>query len=279
MIDIVLPSLVFLFGVVVGSFVNVLIMRFGFTERTRHRSSCQSCATQLAWYEMVPILSYLFLGGKCGHCKSALSVQYPIVETLVGILFFTSWYTLDPPSSIVGLLSLLTLFFFWATFVVIVVYDIRHTLIPLLFAWTLIASAVVFRILLALQSGTIDPLVGGAVGALVASVILGGIVLVTRMRGMGIGDIYIGVALGVLFGGLQALDVLILSFWVGALVGIILMVAQRFSPLASLLGSRAGLTMKSEVPFVPFVFIGAVLGMFTNVSAFLLVDSLMTLFV
>ncbi len=77
-----------LYGIVIGSFLNVLILRIPISESvTLTRSHCMSCGHVLSWYELVPLFSFLFLGGKCRHCKTHISIQYPIVEALNGILY------------------------------------------------------------------------------------------------------------------------------------------------------------------------------------------------
>ena len=77
-----------LYGVIIGSFVNVLILRLPLRESvTLQRSHCMSCGHVLSWYELFPLFSYLFLKGKCRHCKAHISVQYPIVEAANGILY------------------------------------------------------------------------------------------------------------------------------------------------------------------------------------------------
>ena len=77
-----------LYGIVIGSFLNVLILRLPLKESiTLKRSHCMTCGHTLSWYELIPLFSYLFLGGKCRHCKAHISVQYPIVEAANGILY------------------------------------------------------------------------------------------------------------------------------------------------------------------------------------------------
>lgn len=77
-----------LYGIVIGSFVNVLILRLPIKESiTLKRSHCMTCGHTLSWYELIPLFSYLFLGGKCRHCKAHISVQYPIVEAANGIIY------------------------------------------------------------------------------------------------------------------------------------------------------------------------------------------------
>ena len=85
---ILLYSIVFLYGIVIGSFLNVCIYRIPKKENiAKVRSHCTSCGYQLKWYDLVPLFSYLFLGGKCRKCKEKISIQYPIIEALNGVLY------------------------------------------------------------------------------------------------------------------------------------------------------------------------------------------------
>jgi len=88
MIDITLGSLVFIFGIMIGSFLNVVIYRIPKNESIAFPASkCQSCQTPLKWYHNIPIFSWLFLGGKCAFCKDPIAKQYPIVEFVTGVIF------------------------------------------------------------------------------------------------------------------------------------------------------------------------------------------------
>ena len=86
--NIIVAAIFGLYGIVIGSFVNVLILRLPIHESiTLKRSHCMNCGHTLAWYELFPLFSYLFLRGKCRHCKAHISVQYPIVEAVNGVLY------------------------------------------------------------------------------------------------------------------------------------------------------------------------------------------------
>lgn len=88
MIDLIIGGMVFIFGITIGSFLNVVIYRIPNNENIAFPASkCQSCQTPLKWYHNIPIFSWLALGGKCGFCKDSISKQYPIVEFITGILF------------------------------------------------------------------------------------------------------------------------------------------------------------------------------------------------
>ena len=85
---ILLYIVIFLYGIVIGSFLNVLIYRIPKKENiVTTRSHCMNCGYQLKWYDLVPLFSYLVLGGKCRKCKAHISVQYPVIEALNGVLY------------------------------------------------------------------------------------------------------------------------------------------------------------------------------------------------
>ena len=87
MITVVLYVFIFLFGVIIGSFLNVCILRIPMKETiVSERSHCMTCGHTLAWYDLFPLFSWVFLGGKCRYCKAKISKQYPIVEFINGVM-------------------------------------------------------------------------------------------------------------------------------------------------------------------------------------------------
>ena len=92
--------IIFVFGLIIGSFLNVCIYRYQSQESiAKGRSHCQNCDHSLSWYELIPIFSWIFLGGKCKSCKQPISIRYPLVECLTGFIFtgvfLTFGFTLD----------------------------------------------------------------------------------------------------------------------------------------------------------------------------------------
>jgi prepilin signal peptidase PulO-like enzyme (type II secretory pathway) len=247
-------TMVFIFGTIVGSFLNVVVLRHGFGEQARSRSGCSACEKGLKWYELVPVISFLILRGRCSGCESKLSWQYPIVELLTGAVFAASFMIMYPFVTVFQFLLFGAFLVFWASFIVLTTYDIKHTLIPMSFSLVLIASAFAVRIFEAISFSSMVPLYDAAIGAVIFGGFLLFLYLITRGKGMGLGDAYVGVALGSVFGLTNTLDVVLVSFWAGAIIGIVLLILKK------------GFKMKSEVPFVPFLFLGALIGAFTDFS-------------
>ena len=231
-------------GLILGSFLNALLFRFN-TGRSalRGRSRCMHCGHTLAFLDLVPVLSYLYLWGKCHYCRSRLSVQYPIVEAAAAALSVLVYLQhQEPVPFALGLGAWLTLLF-------IVVYDLRHRIIP----WSasgLLAFLGLINVW-TLGFGVWD----FAAGPLLAAPLLL-ISLVSRGRWMGWGDGALQLGLGWLLGITAGLPAFFIAFWTGAVVGILLMLFRK------------GVTMKSEVPFAPFLIFGAACAYFAYVDFF-----------
>lgn len=280
----VVPVL-FLLGLVVGSFVNVLVFRFGFLESRRSRSACQACNAQLSWVDLIPVVSYLTLRGRCRHCESSISFQYPLVELGVGFLFVFSYLSAPVLFDHYALLGVVVTALFVTVFLFITVYDIHHTLIPTSAAWTLIVSATAFAAIQSFRFSSWLPLFDSILGALTLAFFIGIIVLLTRGRGMGAGDVYIAFAIGMFFGLVRGFEVLLMAFWSGALIGVLLIAFDRIFSRVQLptptdrttaTHTKRGFRMKSEVPFVPFLFFATLVGLFTHFSPLIWIQTFTT---
>jgi leader peptidase (prepilin peptidase)/N-methyltransferase len=195
-------------------------------------------------------------------CGSAIARQYPLVEFGTGAVFLMTFLMAPPFASIWQYAGFAALLVFWASFILILVVDVRHTLVPLPFAYALILSSIVVRLSQALYAGSTAPLIDGSCGALAFGGGIALIVYLTRGKGMGSGDIYIAAAIGALFGLMRGIEVALMSFWIGAIVGIILMALKK------------GVRMKTELPFAPFMFVASLIGAFTAFSPIIAIASL-----
>ncbi|MGH7586065.1 MAG: prepilin peptidase [Gemmatimonadales bacterium] len=231
-----LPLLAGALGLVVGSFLNVCIARWPKDESVvRPRSRCPGCQKPIAWYDNVPVLSWLLLRAHCRHCREPISIQYPMVELAVGVLW--AWMAWRYGPTIEALRG--------ATFVTILLgiaaTDARHYLIPDEFTWGGLALGLLFSLAGGLE-GFITALIGAAVGFVLLYVVgfLG--TLAFKEEAMGGGDIKMMAMVGA-FVGWQGV---LLTIFLGALLGSLI-----FVPLA-LVGR------KKLVPFGVFLAMGAV---------------------
>lgn len=189
MVDIVIGIIFFLYGVVIGSFVNVLILRIPIKESIAvKRSHCMSCGHVLSWYELFPLFSYLFLGGKCRHCKAHISIQYPIVEALNGILyvvlFLVKGISIETVLYCLCASALLALSFI----------DWRTREIPVGFNYFILVLGIINLLI------DIDNWSEYIIGMLAVSGFLFLLFVITRGRGIGGGDIKLMAASGLLLG-------------------------------------------------------------------------------
>lgn len=240
-------------GLIAGSFLNALSFRYHTgVSVMRGRSRCMRCGHTLSALELIPILSYVMQGGRCRWCHSRISIQYPLVEAAAAALSLGVLYTSYTP------VQFAFWFAVWMIILFIVVYDARHTVIPWSCSIALGALALVY-----LWFGTnhgIDAVIAGPVLAAPLALVS----LVSRGRWMGWGDGVFELSLGWFLGLLQGLSALMLAIWIGAGIGVALVVWAQL-PWK---GRTLGFTMKSELPFAPFLAVGAALCYFFHVDLF-----------
>ena len=260
-------SLIFLFifilGTVIGSFLNVVIFRLNTGLSLVHgRSKCMTCNHKLSWYELIPVFSYLFLKGKCRKCKTAISRQYITIELLTGIIFvFIAIHFLKAllvaPSLFVFLFLIFAIIF--SILMIILVYDLRHKIIPDNLVWTfnILSFLVIF-----INYETAFPLFRGpSIWNFLAGPILALpfalLFYVSKGKWMGFGDAKLMLGIGWMLGLAHGLSSMILSFWLGAIVGVLL-----------IFFSKKKVGMKTQVPFAPFLIISALIVFLFNIDLF-----------
>jgi len=244
---------VLVFGLVIGSFLNVVIYRFHTNRSLNDRSHCLSCGTGLKWYELFPLFSYLALRGRCRTCESFIPSRYVLVELLTALTFVLAYLSTS------DLVVFLLLAIFMSVLVVVLVYDLYHMIIPdeLSLALTLIALTIVVY-----ESWLVGN-TEGLISALGASFLAFSFFFLlwwfSRGRWLGLGDAKLAVSLAMLVGLSGVFSLLVWSFWVGAFISILIILAQS-SNLHNYLGLRRlpRVKMKSEVPFAPFLIVGFV---------------------
>jgi prepilin signal peptidase PulO-like enzyme (type II secretory pathway) len=260
-------SLIFIFGICVGSFLNVLIVRLAAEEQvTRGRSHCVKCGHNLVWQDLVPILSFLWLKGKCRYCRKKISWQYPIVEIATGSLFVFLVLRVFPELvegykfafDFVSLRSgsifeLFFYFFITSCLVVIFVSDLKYFIIPDEIIIAGCVGAFIYKFFeiwnfeiwnlfrnWKLEIGNWETLGIYLLSGLTAAAFFMSVVILTKGKGMGIGDVKLAFLMGLVLGWPQILAALLLAFSAGALFGLGLMLARRAN-------------MKTELPFGTFL--------------------------
>lgn len=230
-----------LFGLIVGSFLNVVIFRLPRgTSVVWPASACGSCKRELRWFENIPILSWVALRGRCARCKARISVQYPLVEAVTGALFVVV-VALTPVGPLLAARLLLV-----CGLIVLFGIDLEHQILPNSITLPGIVVGVAFS--LAGPPGLRDSLIGVLVGGGVLYATAGAYYLWRREEGLGMGDVKMLAMIGAFLGWQAVLLTLVLASFAGALIGVGLMAVQRGS-------------MKYALPFGTFLALGALVAM------------------
>lgn len=247
-----------LLGLIVGSFLNVLIVRHG-VRSIGGRSACPSCGKTIHWYDNIPVVSWFVLRGRCRFCSANISIQYPLVEVLTAVLFVLVGNAGHMPWN----QPLLLLVFVPALAIVslllaIAVYDLYHKIIPDL--WVYSFDALAFGIGFWNWTLGTDPLYFFFVAGPFAALPLFFLWLVSRGAWMGFGDVKLALGIGWLLGPLYGIVAVFFAFVIGAVISIFILlplphIMYAFSHLGitSYAQPATGFTMKSEIPFGPFL--------------------------
>jgi len=241
---------IFLLGLSVGSFLNVVICRLESKEPIIFgRSHCPHCGAVLKWFDLIPLVSFILQKSKCRYCRQKISYQYPLVELVTGLLFLII-FNQFPISSLAittNVYQILDNFFYLiiiSFLIVIFVYDLKHYLIP----DKIIYPAIIISLLnlgvrlpfwesdSQIYSQIYNPLLS----AILASGFFLSLVLISKGKWMGLGDVKLAFLMGLVLGWPNILLALFLSFMSGAIVGIFLII----------LGKKG---LKSQIPFGPFL--------------------------
>jgi prepilin signal peptidase PulO-like enzyme (type II secretory pathway) len=238
------PIFSFIFGLLIGSFVNCLAWRRHQGETILGRSYCPQCRHQIAWYDNIPLLSFLLLSGRCRHCRQKISWQYPLAELATGLLFYGAFVYFGANPWL-----LLRAFVILALLLLVFIYDYRWYLIPVpALAWGGLAIFILGLLFYPLPLGYY--LFATIVVVSLTLVFFGAQYLLTKGRGLGEGDIWLGAFLGICLPNIREISVAILSaYLIGALFGLITMA----------LGHKK---WQSKLPLGVFLSLGAVIGLF-----------------
>jgi leader peptidase (prepilin peptidase)/N-methyltransferase len=249
----------FIFGLLVGSFLNCVIYRLEEKKSPLEgRSFCPKCKHTLRWYDLFPLLSFLTLRGKCRYCKSKISWQYPLVEISTALIFLLifNFSAFGGPTAgwqfYLNLITTLYLFITASLLIIIFVYDLKHSIIPdkilfpaigIVFLYNLILNSLAYR-----QAGKFLILnsLFSAFGAMAFFLL---IFLISKGKWMGFGDVKLAFFMGLFLGYPNVLVALFLAFFFGAIIGVGLILAKKKD-------------FKSEVPFGPFLIAGTFMALF-----------------
>lgn len=229
--------IIFIFGICIGSFLNVVIYRLPHQESiAAGHSHCTSCGHTLAWYDLFPLFSYLFLRGRCRYCQAKISFRYPAVEFLTGALFVLVFmkYGLT--------LALLKYLFLSALLIAVAFIDIDTYIIPN----SLVLTGLVGGVLLSLLTRDVTPL-----AAILGLAITGGFLLLVVMisnGGMGGGDMKLAAVTGLFLGWPLGPLGLFLGICTGGIYSIFLLISGKKG-------------RKDPIPFGPFIVLGTVISM------------------
>lgn len=256
-----IQPVLFIFGASIGSFINVLAVRYdpaksfwtlfslkrGLSPGVINRSHCPYCGKVLQWHELIPIASFIIQAGQCRGCGKPISWQYPIVEVIMGGLAVGLVFLISP-ISFIGLMSLSLLLFLLASLVTIALIDLRTTIIP--DELVIIALVLTFLTSLTFLTGlqTID-LLPRVFGFLIGGGVLTVLWAIGRGGWMGLGDGKLGAILGLWLGYPNIILALGMAFISGSVISIGLIMLQRK-------------TLKDTVPFGPFLVLGGIAAFF-----------------
>ena len=257
--------LVFIFGLVFGSFLNVIVYRLkSGGSNGLSRSFCPNCRTILRWYDLIPIFSFIFLRGRCRYCHKKISWQYPIVETLSGLVWVLVAYKSNFQFSIFNFqsisnfqfLNFIYYIFILSALLVIAVYDFKWKIIPDKIIYPAIVVVLIFNLFEISKYQNITIFLWPLLVAIIAFLFLFLIFYFSKGRTMGLGDAKLAFLIGLFLSPLLAIAAFMLAFIIGAAFGIILI------GLGKIFSHYKKWGMKSQISFGPFLVLGAFLAFF-----------------
>lgn len=247
-------TIFFIGGLIFGSFLNVVIYRMDMAESLMGRSYCRHCKAQIAWYDNIPFFSFLILKGRCRDCEKKISWQYPAVEIATGIIFAIVGYVYFDMANSASWMTTIYFLGIMSALLVIFVYDLLHMEIPGLILWPAIGWAIGFNLFFDFKSVEIGNNIlnsvtySGALAGLVAFLFFFILVVVSKEKWMGMGDAQLAILLGLILGWPKIILGLMMAFFLGALIGLILIALKKKK-------------MSSQLPFAPFMILGSLISL------------------
>jgi len=219
-----------------------------------------TCGHKLSWYELVPLFSFLFLLGRCKNCKIKISAQYPIVEFIVGLIFALLFVKFQDIFFLDTILFSFTYAYYALMFsllVIIATYDIKHKIIPDILSIVFGVLAFIGLFLFSNYSFYLHfPSVLEFLSGLIIAIPFALFWLVSKGTWMGLGDAKLAVGLGWMLGLSGVLSGAVISFWIGAIMGLLLIIFKK------------NYGMKTEIPFAPYLVLGSFLAFIFELHLF-----------
>ncbi|MCW9054438.1 MAG: prepilin peptidase [Candidatus Pacebacteria bacterium] len=258
--EILLSVFVFIFGAIIGSFLNVVILRHNTGTDLGGRSQCASCGKTLSSLELLPVLSFAIQRGRCRACGSLISWQYPLVEITTATLFFLIFSKGGP------ILEVFSMFLVSSLLVVILVYDLRHKIIPDRFVFSFIILAFLSLFIDFANYSLVLPTPSDASAGLLLAFPLWLLWHISSGKWIGLGDAKLFLGIGWLLGLEAGITVFVFSFWIGAAVSLFLLALLKFLRKRKLYFRMKPLTIKNEIPFAPFIIVSFFIVYFSHIS-------------
>ena len=244
---IIVGVLIFIIGLVIGSFLNVCILRIPENKTiVSFPSSCPECGTRLKPADLVPVFSYAFLRGKCRYCKGRISAIYPSIELLTAVLFLLLYIKFSLSADLLVYAALVSLL------IVISMIDLKYLMIPngLIIAGLVVGAVkLILAIFTPLFGYWLDYVIGFFAGGLPLLLIAMFCMYILKKEAVGGGDVKLMAFAGLVIGWKLTIAAYIIGIFLGAVIGIVLMAGKRKS-------------RKDEIPFGPFLSAGIIISIF-----------------
>lgn len=233
--------LFFVLGLIFGSFFNCLIYRIENNQSfLRGRSFCPNCKRELSFFDLIPVLSFLLLKGKCRYCQSKISIQYPLVEFFTGVLFYSCYLKFFHQSFFLTIFYLILFSFF----ILIFVFDLKHYAVPDSILFPPIFLAGFYKI----SNFSLQKISEFFLPFLPSFIFLF-LILISKEKWFGWGDFWFSVLMAEILDFKMIFFALTFSFILGAIISIFLLILRKK-------------TLKSKIPFCPFLILGTLFAIF-----------------
>lgn len=278
MINIIFVSYLFLLGIIIGSFLNVVVLRFNTGKSVQGRSGCFSCGHQLSPRELVPVFSWLFQGGRCRHCSSKISRRYIKGELVTGFIFAgiaarSLFVGQDIVLSAPYLVATAFLLLMFSILIVVFFYDLDHKIIPDELSLTFAVLGFASMFFFSFEAGVFVysawglPSLWNVLAGVLVPLPFALVWFFSKGRLIGLGDPKLMVGMGFLLGLAKGFSAVFVSFWVGAAFALAIFALNKIYS-KKLLSSGKKSIMKTEIPFAPFLIIGTFVVLLFSLNLF-----------